>query len=593
MEDLEEEAIIKKKEEEKEYSKEGKYSELFKLKVSDIVGLIPAKKRFGHPLHESDTDANFSLSKDGSIAHCWRHLVSLNAVQYLCIKAGYKTCVKCGTPHKGRGISKIKGDKEAYAIAYKEAVKLGLIQEYIPKETNVSVLTRRGQIESFWEEQPFFYDRSKLFWFWNKEETRWELSDEVDFLNSIQRHLGVETIDGKNKTELIEGFKQIGRLHIPKPVKESWIQFKDTIYDLKENTNFPANHEYFVTNPIPHNIGKSEDTQIIDKLFEDWVGKENKINLYEVLAFCLIPKYFIQRIICNYGGGGNGKGTFGKVLIKFIGQGNVTSTSLKKLMSGQFEITKLYKKLVCIIAETNVTRLSETEFLKSLSSGTDLIGGEFKNKNPFDFFNYAKLVMSANSLPISPDKTIGFTRRWFFNDFTKVFRKEKEVLDMIPEEEYENLSLKCFNIVKDLYEKKGFTNDGTFEERAKGYRERSNPIPLFIEKNCMRDKREFVSFGDFYDELIFYLSENKFMELGRNEVSRILREEGLNLKKTTKEGVNDTWIYGLKLIKSSPSEPSEPTTKLVSHSKSNSNHENLENLENSQRELDDVEVKKI
>ncbi len=134
MEDLEEEAAIKNKEEAKEYSKEGKYSELFKLKVTDIVGLIPSKKRVGHPLHESDTDANFSLSKDGGIAHCWRHLVSLNAVQFLCVKAGYKTCVKCGTPHKGRGISKIIGDKKAYEVAYKEAVKLRLIEEYIPKE---------------------------------------------------------------------------------------------------------------------------------------------------------------------------------------------------------------------------------------------------------------------------------------------------------------------------------------------------------------------------------------------------------------------------------------------------------------------------
>jgi len=46
-------------------NKEGKYTELFKLKVSDIIGLTPSNKRTGHPLHPSDTDANFSLSKDG------------------------------------------------------------------------------------------------------------------------------------------------------------------------------------------------------------------------------------------------------------------------------------------------------------------------------------------------------------------------------------------------------------------------------------------------------------------------------------------------------------------------------------------------
>lgn len=134
MENIESEAEIKNKniqKKTKEDNKEGKYSELFNLKVSDILDKIPKKKRIGHPLHESDTDANFSLSKDGDLAHCWRHLVSLNAVQYLCVKAGYKSCVDCGTPHKGRGISKIKGDKKAFEVAYKEALKMGFIKEYI------------------------------------------------------------------------------------------------------------------------------------------------------------------------------------------------------------------------------------------------------------------------------------------------------------------------------------------------------------------------------------------------------------------------------------------------------------------------------
>ena len=133
------EADVYQKEEIKSYSnKDGKYTELFNLKVSDIIGKIPSTKRRGHPLHESDTDANFSLSKDGTIGHCWRHMVSLNAVQYLCVKSGYIKCEDAGTPHKivgnSQGISKIRGNKEAYDIAYNEALKLKLIKKYKKKE---------------------------------------------------------------------------------------------------------------------------------------------------------------------------------------------------------------------------------------------------------------------------------------------------------------------------------------------------------------------------------------------------------------------------------------------------------------------------
>jgi len=136
-------AEVAQREEKKTYvNKGGKYSELFKLKMSDVVDTIPSNKRVGHPLHESDTDANFSLSKDGNLGHCWRHLVALNPVQYLCVKAGYSNCLDAGTPHKaeengGRKYSKIKGDKKALEVAYNEAVKMKLIKEWEQIETQI------------------------------------------------------------------------------------------------------------------------------------------------------------------------------------------------------------------------------------------------------------------------------------------------------------------------------------------------------------------------------------------------------------------------------------------------------------------------
>jgi hypothetical protein len=150
----------------KEFTGTGKYSELLKLKMCDIVGAIPHTKRNGHPLHDSDTDANFSLSKDGSIAHCWRHLVSLNAVQYLCVLGGYAKCQDAGTPHQIKGkpkrYSKIKGDKKALEFAYNEAKKLGLIAEQ--KQGEREILELLEEEEKIWRyldlgeiEDEFYY----------------------------------------------------------------------------------------------------------------------------------------------------------------------------------------------------------------------------------------------------------------------------------------------------------------------------------------------------------------------------------------------------------------------------------------------------
>ena len=136
--DIEAEAEIKNR-----FTQKNK-SGLWSLKVADIVEVLP-KTRVGHPLHESDTDANFSISDDGCLGHCWRHLVSLNAVQFLCVKSGYAKCLGAGTPHKGRGVSKIKGDKKAVLAAWKEAKKMGLLPEDDPHPVKEEKKTKQSK----------------------------------------------------------------------------------------------------------------------------------------------------------------------------------------------------------------------------------------------------------------------------------------------------------------------------------------------------------------------------------------------------------------------------------------------------------------
>lgn len=108
---------------------DGKQSTLFKLRIENIVTTTPGIRE-AHPLHDSDTGQNFSVS--GSLSHCWRHLVSLNALQFLVVKSGYMSCQDAGTPHKG-GASKI--DDGAIFYAWVEAKKCNLIPKLDPIPT--------------------------------------------------------------------------------------------------------------------------------------------------------------------------------------------------------------------------------------------------------------------------------------------------------------------------------------------------------------------------------------------------------------------------------------------------------------------------
>ena len=67
---------------------------------------------------------------------------------------------------------------------------------------------------------------------------------------------------------------------------------------------FEATPDYLLISMIPHKIGSSEETPILDKLFNDWQG-ENAELLEEISAYCMYDDYPIQRIFAFIGPGGN------------------------------------------------------------------------------------------------------------------------------------------------------------------------------------------------------------------------------------------------------------------------------------------------
>ncbi len=537
------------KKEYKEFQGEGKYSELFKLKMSDIIGKLPASKRVGHPLHESDTDSNFSISSDGSLCHCWRHLRALNPVQFLCVKAGYCDCLTAGTPHRERDKngkflpqkpSKLKGDKEAFEVAYKEAVKMGLIKEYKELKQASQVFTPQGQAKVFNKIQPLFYDKNSLWWLWNVPECRWEIVDEVDILNMIGDSTGEDIISPKNRTIILNSLKQQGRKMMPKPIKSSWIQFKDEIFDIETGERSKATPEYFVTNPLPWKLNSDnlEDTPNMDRIFEEWVGKDNVRQLYEILAYCMMPDYPINRLFCFIGAGMNGKSKFLELLRNFVGGENCCTTELDTLLVSRFEITRLHKKLVCMMGETNFNEMTKTSILKKLTGG-DLIGFEYKNKNPFDEKNYAKIIIATNNLPTTTDKTIGFYRRWMIIDFPNQFSEAKDILSEIPEEEYECLALKCCAILRDLIKTRKFTNEGSIEERIEKYESKSNFLEKFIREHTEEGFEDFITCADLYKKFNGWCKENRHREMSETSVGVTMKKLGYEQTRKNFGWMND------------------------------------------------------
>lgn len=375
------------------------------------------------------------------------------------------------------------------------------------------------------EIQPCYYDRARNWWLWNWSETRWERVDETDILIAVEKQASLNTINSKEKNEILESLKQVSRENPPASIKPTWIQFKNTIIDIETGKKFRAEPCWFVTNPIPYDVDKNDfmNTPIMDKIFEEWVGLEYVQTLYEILAYCLIPDYPIHRIFCFIGSGMNGKSCFLDLLRKFVGSKNCCSTELDTLLTSRFEVTRLHKKLVCQMGETNFNEMNKTSILKKLSGG-DLIGFEYKNKDPFEEKNYAKIIIATNNLPTTTDKTIGFYRRWMIIDFPNQFSEKKNILAEIPEEEYNALALKCSFILKDIIRDRKFTNEGSIEDRMRKYEDHSNPLEKFMAENTEEDLNNFIWKWEFEKNLNEWCKENRFREISSVAIGKKMKE---------------------------------------------------------------------
>lgn len=112
----------------------GEHSAIYDLEITDLTGR-GFTDRDPHPLHNSETGANWCIN--GGVGHCWRHLVSLNALQFLCVDAGFMSCLEAGSPHhnSSAGQSEVIGNDEAIWEAWLHAKKSG----YIPDDDPVPI----------------------------------------------------------------------------------------------------------------------------------------------------------------------------------------------------------------------------------------------------------------------------------------------------------------------------------------------------------------------------------------------------------------------------------------------------------------------
>ena len=210
----------------------------------------------------------------------------------------------------------------------------------------------------------------------------------------------------------------------------------------------------------------------------------------EILGYLLTTNTSAQKSFVLLGPARTGKSTLLWVVeYLLLGKKNVSNIPWQEI-GDKFKTAELLGKLANVFSDLPSKSIDDTGIFKVVT-GEDYLMAEKKNKNPFKFRPFARLVFSCNELPKNyVDRTEGFYRRLIIVPFNRQIEKNKidKALKYKFQREKEGILNWALEGLRRLYENNfEFSENELTDEVKKEYKRENNNVISFVEECCEID----------------------------------------------------------------------------------------------------------
>lgn len=210
----------------------------------------------------------------------------------------------------------------------------------------------------------------------------------------------------------------------------------------------------------------------------------------EILGYLLTTNTSAQKSFVLLGPARTGKSTLLWVVeYLLLGKKNVSNIPWQEI-GDKFKTAELLGKLANVFSDLPSKSIDDTGIFKVVT-GEDYLMAEKKNKNPFKFRPFARLVFSCNELPKNyVDRTEGFYRRLIIVPFNRQIEKNKidKALKYKFQREKEGILNWALEGLRRLYENNfEFSENELTDDVKKEYKRENNNVISFVEECCEID----------------------------------------------------------------------------------------------------------
>jgi putative DNA primase/helicase len=353
-----------------------------------------------------------------------------------------------------------------------------------------------------------------------------------------------------------------------------WLTLGNCAINLQTLETRPFSPDFMATIRIP--VSYRESSAMIDfyewiedlsavvcpailKFMQEVMASEDIETVLDFIAYCLWRRFPFHVYLLFNGSGRNGKGVMLEIIKHFLGHCNVSGESLHRLLETRFATAELYGKLANIDADLSKVALKNTGVLKKLTGG-DYIPAEKKFRALFQFVNHAKLLFSANEIPITEDETDAFFSRLIIINFPNQFLGNKTDPNLIrkltTDEELSGLLRIILRRLPRVLKEGISTASSSIDENYEKYILSSNPVRAFLEAAIEHDNNRATLKTEVYESYKMFCNAKKLAAESEPSFSRKLRKEsGLKDKQMRDENNNRAYYWiGIRIKDWKPTE---------------------------------------
>ncbi len=200
------------------------------------------------------------------------------------------------------------------------------------------------------------------------------------------------------------------------------VVFQNGVLELPALTFRAGRPEDYMTMQVQCEWRPEVPPGAIDAFVASLLKPDDVLPFLQFVGYAMVPGAPSQeKYAILLGVGENGKSRLLLVLAALF-DGFTVSIPLQDLAQNRFEKGHLYGKMVNLVGDMSAGLIEDTSVLKLLTGG-DRIHADVKFKDPIEFVNRAKAIISANELFRVHDHTWGFYRRAMIFAFARDFRE--------------------------------------------------------------------------------------------------------------------------------------------------------------------------